>query len=64
MKHSNIIKLFLNAVATWKRYFQLVKIANMRQDYKSKSILMRAMFYWRKEAEALKVKVDSLLGLV
>ena len=64
MKQPHIVKLFLNAVATWKRYFQLVRLANSRQDYKSKSILMRAMFYWRKEAEELKLHVDSLLGLV
>jgi hypothetical protein len=58
--HKALIIAFLDAVSTWKHLVQALKGANQANDARRKSALMRSMFYWRKTAEALKSKLDSL----
>ena len=64
MNKSQLIKAFLNAVNTWKTYVIGLKAANKQNNTKAKSVLAKAMFHWRKQAEALKAKLDIILGLV
>jgi hypothetical protein len=56
----SIIAKFLEAVRTWKIYKAGVQSANKQNRSKAKSILMKAMFFWRKQAEALKAEIDEL----
>lgn len=55
-----LILAFLNAVNTWKMYVIGLKAANKQNNRKAKSTLGKAVFYWRKQAEALKMIIDSL----
>lgn len=52
---------FLNAVNTWRALVIALRNAQKRCDSRAKSALMRAMFYWRKTAEAFKAKLDLIL---
>ena len=63
MKKQDLIQAFLNAVNTWKMYVIGLKAANKQNNTRAKSVLGKAMFYWRKQAEQLKAKIDCLLGL-
>lgn len=63
MNKNQLIQAFINAVNTWKTYVIGLKAANKQNNTKAKSVLGKAMFYWRKQAEALKAKIDCLLGL-
>ena len=56
-----IIAKFLNAVSTWRALVIALRNAQKRGDSRAKSALMRAMFYWRKEAERFKCSVDAIL---
>lgn len=56
-----IIAKFLNAVNTWRALVIALRNAQKRGDSRAKSALMRAMFYWRKEAERFKRYVDVVL---
>ena len=58
--HKQLIKAFLNAVNTWKIYVIGLKAANKQNNNKTKSVLGKAMFYWRKEAERLKAQIDQI----
>lgn len=61
MNKNQLIKAFLNAVNTWKMYMIGLKAANKQNNTRAKSVLGKAMFYWRKQAEALKVKIDLII---
>jgi hypothetical protein len=61
MNKSQLISAFLNAVNTWKTYVIGLKAANKANNTRAKSILGKAMFYWRKEAEKLKKEVDAVI---
>jgi Tfp pilus tip-associated adhesin PilY1 len=63
MNKQQLIKKFLDAVATWKIYVVGLQSANKKNDQKAKSVLGRAVFYWIKQAEHLKKQIDKLLGL-
>lgn len=56
-----IIAKFLNVVNTWRALVIALRNAQKRGDSRAKSALMRAMFYWRKTAEAFKAKLDTIL---
>ncbi len=55
-----LIAASLNAVNTWKAYVIGLKTANKQNNHKAKSVLGKAVFHWRKVAEALKSQIDSL----
>jgi len=61
MTKNQLIKAFLDAVNTWKTYVIGLKAANKANNTKAKSVLAKAMFYWRKEAERLKKELDAVL---
>ncbi len=63
MNKKQLIKAFLDAVNTWKRYCVLLRTANKANNNQAKALYGKAVFYWIKQAEALKVKIDCLLGL-
>lgn len=63
MNKQQLIKAFLNAVNTWKAYVKARIAANKLNDKTAKSLLGKAVFYWIKQAEQLKAKIDCLLGL-
>lgn len=63
MNKQNLIQAFLDAVNTWKRYVALLRTANKQNHNQAKRLYGKAVFYWIKQAEALKDKIDSLLGL-
>jgi len=58
--HKSLIAAFLDAVNTWKIFVIQVKHANKNNCTAAKRQYMKAMFYWRKKAEALKSELDSL----
>jgi len=58
---TQLIKAFLDAVNTWKVFVVQVKHANKNNCTAAKRQYMRAMFYWRKEAEKLKNQLDLVL---
>lgn len=64
MNKNQLIKAFLDAVNTWKIFVIQVKHANKNNCTAAKRQYMRAMFYWRKEAEKLKKELDSVLFTV
>lgn len=55
-----LILAFLNAVNTWKHLVAMAKLANKSGNKVWKSDMMKSMYHWRKTAEALKSKLDSL----
>jgi len=59
--NKELIVAFLNAVNTWKLYVIGLKAANKQNNRKAKSVLGKAVFHWRKVAEALKSQIDSLI---
>lgn len=63
MNKQDLIKAFIDAVNTWKRYVILLRTANKANHNQAKALYGKAVFYWIKQAEALKAKIDSLLGL-
>ena len=63
MNKQDLIKAFLNAVNTWKMYVIGLKSANKQNNQKAKSVLGKAVFFWIKQAEALKAQLDIILGL-
>lgn len=63
MNKQNLIKAFLEAVNTWKAYVIGLKAANKQNNNKAKSVLGKAVFFWRKKAEQLKAQLDFILGL-
>lgn len=63
MNKQDLIKAFIDAVNTWKRYCALLRTANKANNNQAKRLYGKAVFYWIKQAEALKGKIDSLLGL-
>jgi hypothetical protein len=58
--HKALIIAFLDAVNTWKTFVIQVKHANKNKCTAAKRQYMKAMFYWRKEAERLKSQIDGL----
>ena len=63
MNKNQLIQAFLNAVNTWRRYCVLLRMANKQNHNQAKALYGKAVFYWIKQAEQLKAKIDSLLGL-
>lgn len=61
MNKTNLVKAFLDAVNTWKRYVALLRTANRLNDNKAKAIYGKAVFFWIKQAEKLKKELDSVL---
>lgn len=58
MTKQQLIQAFLNAYHTWQAYCVGVKSANKQCNNKAKSVLQKAVFFWRKECERLKKLVD------
>lgn len=56
-----LINQFLNAVNTWKIYVTGLKAANKQNNSHAKSVLGKAVFFWRKEAERLKKIIDKMI---
>ncbi len=63
MNKKQLIKAFLDAVNTWKRYCALLRTANKQNHNQAKHLYGKAVFYWIKQAEQLKAKIDRLLDL-
>jgi len=61
MTKQNLILAFLNAVRTWKAYVNANKKANKANLTSAKSLLTKAVFFWRKEAERLKKMLDFVV---
>lgn len=61
MNKQDLVKAFLNAVNTWKRYCALLRTANKQNHNQAKRLYGKAMFYWRKQSEKLKKSVDAIL---
>ncbi len=63
MNKNQLIQAFLDAVNTWKRYVHLLRTANKANNNQAKHLYGKAVFYWIKQAEQLKAKIDRLLDL-
>lgn len=58
MTKQELIQAFLNAVNTWKLYVTANKAANKNNRNEVKSMLTKAVFYWRLQAEKFKKMID------
>lgn len=58
-----LYRQFIDAVNTWKIYVSGLKAAQRQGNNRAKSVLAKAMFFWRKQAEQLKLIIDNLRGV-